>query len=127
MTKPPVPIAPSRGPLTREEALARLRTASGRPERRTFYCMCSVMAKGYSVTFERTDPREKFKVAKVERLDEFAPAASSKPSGSGAAQAFNVEEFEADWKACPWCGTRGTIHGHECAILCGGAVRRRPD
>jgi hypothetical protein len=129
MTKTPVTQetgSPSRLPAL-DEGIARLRQVMGKPERRVIAGACSLHGNGFSVVYERTDPRSRFTISAVEKSTaDDAAAQSAGPVARARAQpaeAFNSEDFNNAGFACPWCGnTAGRVYHHACSTTwCGGA------
>jgi hypothetical protein len=129
MTKTPAkqgPGSPSRLPAL-DEGIARLRQVMGKPERRVISGACSIHGNGFSIVYERTDPRSRFKLSAVEKLTADDPAdESAGPVAKARAQpaeAFNSQDFDNAGFACPWCGSpAGRVYHHNCSTTyCGGA------
>ena len=83
--------------------IAKLRTMTGRPERilRTF--VCARVSQPFVTVFERTDPREKFKLVDVQR----ASAGTGKASASSEqAKTFQASDFDLAGYHCPHCSSR---------------------
>jgi hypothetical protein len=81
-------------PLTSlDEGIARLRSATGRPERRVLFVVCSVHGKGFSFVCERVDPRGRFKVSKPEKI---VSSGSASVSEARSTEAAKPETFSPD-------------------------------
>jgi hypothetical protein len=134
MSKPPaVPTTAATPRPSLLEGIARLRAATGKPEQRVVFRMCSRENKSFTVTYERTDPRERFKIALIEKTDPGAGGrvaiADAALGAAGKSALFNVEEFDHKGMSCPWCGDRsGMIYHDTCDTnFCGGAQTVRAD
>ena len=127
MTKPPT-IRPE-GAVDRMKALgdgiARLRAATGKPEQRVILMACSTTGNRFTITYERTDARQTFRLVRVEKTP-LASGIAAAPARSGAQtdpNLFSADDFEATSVACPWCGNDdGRVYHDRCATnYCGGA------
>jgi hypothetical protein len=134
MTKPPA--VPATAPALRpslQEGIARLRAATGKPEKRVVFRMCSIERKSFTVAYERTDPRERFKIALIEKTDPVAGKGVAQATGASSeadkATSFSIEEFDHTGMSCPWCGDRrGMIYHDTCDTnFCAGAQTVRAD
>jgi len=116
-------------PVVEYEGIARLRQALAQPERRVISGACSIHGHGFSIAYERTDPRSPFKIAAVEKLDPGPGAVATagntpaRPSAGLPAEAFSSGDFDQIGFTCPWCGSDGGRVFHDrCATnYCGGA------
>jgi hypothetical protein len=92
------------------EGIARLRAATGKPEKRVVFRMCSMGNESFTVTSERTDPRERSTIALIEKTDPVAgkgiAQAAGAPGAADKAAAFRIEEFDQTGMVCPWYGDR---------------------
>src|SRR3954471_20196368 len=61
------------------DAVATLRQATGKAERRTLPCRCAVTGKSFAIVFERIHPARPFAIARIEQeaAGEHQPAARS--------------------------------------------------
>jgi hypothetical protein len=90
-----------------------------------------MMASAY--TYERTDPRERFKIALIEKTDSVAgegvAIAAGAPDPADKSAAFKIDEFDHKGMSCPWCGDRsGMVYHETCDTnFCGGAQTVRAD
>jgi hypothetical protein len=114
------------------DAVATLRQATGKAERRTLPCRCAVTGKSFVVVFERTQPARPFEIARIEQAagGEDRPAASRGRFAAGPRQdSFDAAEFDWSGYACPHCGTReGVVYCDQCGeTVCAGRARRQPD
>jgi hypothetical protein len=134
MSKPPaLPTTAAASRPSLLEGIARLRAATGKPEGRVVFRTCSIERKGFTVTYERTDPRERFKIALIEKTGAVAgegvAQAAGAPGAAAESAAFKVEEFDHTGMRCPWCGDRqGMVYHDTCDTnFCGGAQTVRAD
>jgi hypothetical protein len=127
MTK--VPTTQESGSASRlpslDEGIARLRQAMGKPERRVISGVCSIHGHGFSIVYERTDPRSRFTISAVEKLTPDGAKAGTGPAAKRRqpAEAFNSRDFDNAGYACPWCGsTARRVYHPACSTnYCGGA------
>ena len=131
MTKLPVPQGKGTAPKlpALDEGIARLRQALAKPERRVIAGACSIHGHGFSIAYERTDPRAQFKIATVEKLEPVSgdkaggDTAPARHSGGLPAETFSSGDFDQTGFSCPWCGSAsGRVFHDRCATnYCGGA------
>jgi hypothetical protein len=113
------------------DAVATLRQATGKGERRTLPCRCAVKDKAFVIVFERIHPARPFEIARIEQEadGEVRPAGKSGRFAPKPRQdSFDAAEFDWSDYACPHCGTNAGVVYCECGeTVCAGRVRRRPD
>jgi predicted RNA-binding Zn-ribbon protein involved in translation (DUF1610 family) len=123
MSEPPA--KPSEGAGTLNSRIARLRAATGHPERTHLYLRCSGTGKGFCVKFERIDPDGKFEVREIVKEDGGGEADSREAGGTETAKTFPASVINAKNFACPWCASRGIVYHGACATTwCGGAMEK---
>lgn len=127
MTK--LPIAQGSNALTREDELARgiarLRAKTGSTgETRVIEGRCELTGEGFQILFQRTDPRQRFTVASVKKIEPVASAPFSARTFS-ARPAYNIREFDLLGAHCPHCGSACLIYHEGCGTTyCGATVAR---
>lgn len=114
------------------DAVATLRQATGKAERRTLPCRCAVTGKAFAIVFERIHPGRPFEIARIEQeaAGEHQPAAKrGRFAARPGRDSFDAAEFDWSDYACPHCGTRpGVVYCDQCGeTVCAGRVRRRAD
>lgn len=133
MTKLPTLRGPGQADRLKslDDGIARLRAATGKPERRVIFRVCSITGKGFSIAYERIDPRQTFKFVAIEKASPTDGAATSSPTvgqklgrmPAADPGVFSANEFDNSSLACPWCGSaKGQVYHNRCGTnYCGGA------
>ena len=113
-----------------------LRVATGKIESRRVYFRCACTSGGFYADFERMNPAERFRIARIERETPAAQAATPAGVAGGfglarrrADTAFDYQEFDTSGWHCPWCNIGG-IFVHCCSCgenVCQGKTTVRPD
>ena len=139
--KEPAAADRKKGLASRQSSFAQkvqaMRVATGKVESRRVYFKCARTSGGFHADFERTNPAEKFKVARIEKeipateTSGFAAslAASFSAKRSRANSAFDCSEMDTHGLHCPWCGARGGfVHCQDCGEnVCRGRTVTRSD
>ncbi|MBZ9701591.1 MULTISPECIES: hypothetical protein [unclassified Mesorhizobium] len=125
MTKPPSLSGQAGRELDFQKKMARLRAATGRPERRTVNGRCSAGGGAFQIVFDRLDPAAQFKISSITKLDaEARSPAVARDGGSTDAESFSVLEFDTFGWTCPCCGDKsGWIRCNGCRTTYCGACR----
>lgn len=127
MTKLPIPQGSN--PIQRanalDEGIARLRAKTGSiGETRVIEGRCGFTGEGFQILFQRTDPRQRFTVASVKKIEPVASAPFS-PRTFSARPAYNIREFDLLGAHCPHCGSARLIYHEGCrTTYCGATVAR---
>ena len=112
-------------------AVATLRQATGKAERRTVPCRCAVRGKAFVIMFERIHPARPFEIARIEQEagGEDRSAANRGFAARSGRDCFDAAEFDWTGVACPHCDTQGGfVYCDQCGeTVCAGRVRRRSD
>lgn len=127
MTK--LPVKPEGGAGRQgslDHVISQLRSKTNKPERRLVTVVCSSHGQGFDVVFERTDPRKRYKIARIEKNVPGAVGglpARHLASSAATTASFDIKEFDNSGFACPWCrNTDGQVFHHECeTYYCGGS------
>jgi hypothetical protein len=94
------------------------RRAMGKPDRFILPGVCAVFDCGFSVTFERFNPGDVFRIAGIDK-------ATSGGNGATALRTLEAEVLDCSGWMCPWCGdTRGFVVCASClnTPVCSGRV-----
>lgn len=127
MTK--LPIAQGSNALTREDELAsgiaRLRAKTGSAgETRVIEGRCAMTGEGFQILFQRIDPRQRFTVASVSKIEPVASAPFNARTSSGRS-AYNIGEFDLRGAHCPHCGSARLVYHDRCrTTYCGATISR---
>ncbi|MBY5891496.1 hypothetical protein [Rhizobium ruizarguesonis] len=112
-----------------DEVISQLRLRTNKPEKRLIAVVCSSHGLGFDVIFERTDPRQLFKIARIEKHSNAAAAATTnlpalKSASAASIASFDAKEFDNSGFVCPWCrNTKSRVFHKECATYYCGASR----
>jgi hypothetical protein len=122
MTK--LPAKPESPAQSVNERIAKLRKATGRPERLERTMRCSRTSKDYFVTFERFNQEEPFKVMRIEKEAPVKDGVQTAAPAVAAAKSLPCEMIDNDGLKCPWCGAGGSVYHGTCGITwCDSAKR----
>jgi hypothetical protein len=125
MTKLPMPQGSNAlaGADSLGKGIARLRAKTGVMETRTIEGRCGMTGKGFNILFQRTDPRQRFTVASVEKIEPVAAGPFNARTFS-ARPAYNTAEFDLRGAHCPHCGSTRLVYHDGCGTTyCGATVR----
>ena len=96
-----------------------MRVATGKVESRRVNFRCACTSAGFHADFERANPTERFRIARIEK-----EIAASAPAGFGGGfgltrprsnTAFDYREFDTTGWHCPWCNRcDGFVHCTDC-------------
>jgi len=114
-----------------------MRVATGKVESRRVYFKCASTSGGFYADFERTNPAERFKIARIEKE---VPAAEASGFAAGLAASlsakrsrtnsvFECSEMDSQGLYCPWCNAKGGfVHCTDCGgNVCRGRTMTRAD
>ncbi len=103
-----------------------LRKVTGKAETRRMHCVCANTSGGFTVQFERTNPKEHFRIARIEKDQARASGASGVAASQE--QVLDGDDFDTRSFQCAYCGTLDFVHCEWCgANVCMGRTRRLPD
>jgi hypothetical protein len=125
MTKLPAKLETRAGSVNAR--IAKLRAATGRPERLERSLRCSRTGHGFSVVFERLDPGLPFKLASVVKEQAKKGSAISLHTQQPE-HTYPAHMIDTTGLACPWCSAGGMVFHRACKTLwCDGAECKTAD
>lgn len=111
-----------------------LRAATGKIESRRVHFRCARTSGGFYADFERMNPGERFRIARIERDVPAAGKSAGFMAGIGlkparADTAFDHREFDTSGWYCPWCNLHGIfVHCGACGEnVCKARTTTRAD
>ena len=101
-----------------------MRVATGKIESRRLYFRCTATSQGFHADFERTNPNERFRIARIEKELPATNTSGGFMAGLGfkctrSGTAFDSREFDTIGWYCPWCKN---YDGFVCCTDCGENV-----
>lgn len=110
--------------LLREQQLARLREATGTPERFTAEFACAKHDRAFRVTFARTSPAQRFRCESIDKNEASQPTAAERLQRLlRPAEALRVrtEEVDLSTLSCAWCAAASgwTLCNRCKTLICG--------
>jgi hypothetical protein len=130
--KTPVP-AKKQELAARQDEFARkvenLRKASGKLETRRMRFVCACTSGEFVAEFERMNPKDKFRIARIEKEQAATPAAVLFASALGREEVLDHEQFDTSGWYCAHCNVRGGfVYCEWCgANVCKGRTKRLPN